>query len=70
MNETFPCLTEESILLAKKAKIEKIKKGLVSTKCPKCHQKIKVDEVYDNGILKSISVRCKCGYIFNGEIYD
>ena len=62
--------TEESKLLARKAKMEKIEKGTVSTMCPKCHQKINVDEVYDNGILKSISVRCKCGYILDGEIYD
>ena len=62
--------TEESKQLARKAKMEKMEKGTVSTMCPKCHQKINVDEVYDNGILKSISVRCKCGYVFDGEIYD
>jgi hypothetical protein len=62
--------TEESKQLARKAKMEKMEKGTVSTMCPKCYQKIKVDIFYDNGILKSISVRCKCGYVFDGEIYD
>ena len=62
--------TEESKQLARKAKMEKMEKGTVFTMCPKCHQKIKVNIFYDNGILKSISVRCKCGYIFDGEIYD
>lgn len=62
--------TEESKRLARKAKMEKMEKGTVSTMCPKCHQKIKVYIFYDNGIFKSISVRCKCGYIFDGEIYD
>lgn len=70
LNEIFPTLTEESILLAKKARIEKDKRGTVSTKCPKCHQKIVVDELYDHGNLKSISVYCECGYILDGEIYD
>ena len=62
--------TEESKQLARKAKMEKIEKGTVSTMCPKCHQKIEVYIFYDNGILKNISVRCICGYIFDGEIYD
>lgn len=62
--------TEESKQLARKAKMEKMEKGIVFTMCPKCHQKIKINIFYDNGILKSISVRCKCGYVFGGEIYD
>ena len=47
-----------------------MKKGMVLTRCPKCHQTIKVDEIYEHGILKSVSVNCECGYIFDGEIYD
>ena len=70
VNETFPVLTEESILLARKAKTEKMKKGTVSTRCPKCHQKIAVDEIYEYDRLKNISVYCGCGYILDGEIYD
>jgi len=70
MNEMFPDLTEESISLARKAKAEKMKNDVVLTKCPKCHQTINVDEFYDKGILKRISIGCKCGYVFDGEIYD
>lgn len=69
-NEIYPVPTEESILLARKARTEKMKKGMVLTKCPKCHQTIKGDEFYEYGILKCISVNCECGYIFDGEIYD
>ena len=69
-NEIFPVSTKESISLAKKARTEKMKKGTVSTRCPKCNQKIEVDEYYENGFLKNISVSCKCGYVFDGEIYD
>ncbi len=67
--KTYPVVTEESIMLARKARKEKHEKGEVLATCPKCHHRIEVDELYHNGILVRVSVWCKCGYVRDGEIY-
>lgn len=66
MKETFPQLSSPSYLLAKKARTEKLQNGMVTVVCPKCGQ---IPEVRIAGNNERILVKCKCGYIMDGEIY-
>lgn len=53
-------------MLANQARLEQIRDGYVSTKCPKCDS---TPEVITTPNGERSSVRCKCGYVASGEIY-
>ena len=59
-------ISEESIMLAKKAIQEMRLTGAVTVKCPKCGTIPKIT-ISPRGERQT--VRCKCGYIADGEIY-
>ncbi|MBQ8982648.1 MAG: hypothetical protein IJ079_03585 [Lachnospiraceae bacterium] len=64
--ETIDRQSSPSYLLAKRARIEQMQNGKVSVICPRCNEKPVVNIIGNN---ERIYVRCKCGYIADGEIY-
>lgn len=62
--ETSHQISEESILLARKAKTEQMQNGMVSVICPRCqtHPKVIIDG-------NRIYVKCDCMYVRDGEIF-
>ena len=58
-------ISQESIMLAKKARKEKIETGQITVKCPKCQ---KIPEITMSSRGERTTISCSCGYIFNEEI--
>lgn len=63
--KTFPTISRQSIMLAKKARLEQQKNGYVSVICPKCQ---KHPEITTTSRGERTIIRCQCGYIKNIEI--
>ena len=63
-------IMDKSLELSDKAFRDYIKTGNTDVICPECGQKPDYRESKDiNGMITRASLSCKCGYIFNGEIY-
>jgi len=65
-NETLYKISEESRVLAKKARRELEQDSKTSVICPKCKLHPTLTITQDN---TRSNVRCDCGYIMSGEIY-
>lgn len=59
-------LSEESRMLAKKARRELEKDLKTSVVCPRCHTHPTLVITPDGG---RSDVSCDCGYVYSGEIY-
>ena len=62
---TLPTISRQSIMLAKQARLEQLKNGYVSVKCPRCNGTPEIT-MTSNGERTIIS--CPCGYVKNIEI--
>ena len=60
-----PTVSQQSTMLAKQARMEKMENGYVTVVCPKCHEHPKITTTSRGE--RSI-VRCNCGYIIDAEI--
>jgi len=63
--KTFPTISQQSIMLAKKARLEKQKTGHMTVVCPKCHEH---PEITMTSRGERTIISCSCGYIKNIEI--
>lgn len=63
--KAFPTISQESIMLAKQARLEKMKIGCVKVTCPKCQEH---PEISSTSKGERTIIRCKCGYVKNIEI--
>lgn len=63
--KTFPIISHQSITLAKQARLEYLKTGVISVTCPKCHQH---PEIKTTSRGERTTITCPCGYIKNIEI--
>ena len=58
-------ISQESILLAKKARTELMEKGQITVICPKCQEH---PEITTTPRGERTMVTCKCGYIISVDI--
>jgi phage FluMu protein Com len=58
-------ISPQSIALANQVRLEQLKNGYVSVKCPKCHEHLEI-RTTPKGERTIIS--CPCGYVRNIEI--
>lgn len=59
-------ISPQSVMLAKQVKREFEKDGKVTVVCPKCQKRPNVTTTPKG---ERTTVRCECGYVFDGEIY-
>lgn len=64
--EILPTNLHQSIMLAKQARKEKREFGQVFVVCPKCQEH---PVIYLSPDGERLDVRCKCGFVQDGEIY-
>ena len=58
-------ISTQSIMLANQARLEQLKNGHVSVKCPKCHEH---PEITTTAKGERTIISCPCGYVRNIEI--
>ena len=63
--KAFPTISQESIMLAKQARLEKMKIGCVKVTCPKCQEH---PRIFTTSKGERTIIECKCRYIQNAEI--
>ena len=62
----LPTMSEESIMLAKKARKEMRLTGTITVKCPKCGT---IPKITTSSRCERLTVSCECGYVFDSEMY-
>ena len=63
--ETSYGISPQSIMLANQARLEQVRYGHISVRCPKCNS---TPEIITTPHGERTTIRCKCGYIMNEEI--
>ena len=61
-----PMMSEESIMLARKARMEMWQTGNITVKCPKCGT---IPRITTSLKGERLTVSCECGYVFDSEMY-
>lgn len=64
-SNTLQTFSPQSIMLANQARLEQLKNGYVSVKCPKCHEH---PEITMTSKGERTIISCPCGYVRNIEI--
>lgn len=61
-----PMISEESIILARKARREMRQTGTITVRCPKCGT---IPKITTSPRGERLTVSCECGYVFDSEMY-
>ena len=63
--KTYPVISQESIMLANRARSEQLETGQISVVCPKCQEH---PRIFTTSKGERTIIECKCRYIQNAEI--